>query len=78
MWIAFTLSYRLTTLNLQNGIASETFDLLYFFAANRVTGDNVNLPMSNQIKLAALQSLGMYDSQILASKRPIYYTNIRI
>ncbi|KAG2174425.1 hypothetical protein INT43_004448 [Umbelopsis isabellina] len=42
----------------QNGIAHETFDLLYFFAANRVTGDNISSQVSNQIKLAALQSLG--------------------
>ncbi|KAH8548086.1 hypothetical protein BGW37DRAFT_523737 [Umbelopsis sp. PMI_123] len=41
-----------------NGVAAETFELLYFFAANRVTGEHINQQVSNQIKLAALQSLG--------------------
>ncbi|KAI8576239.1 hypothetical protein K450DRAFT_274906 [Umbelopsis ramanniana AG] len=41
-----------------DGVASETFELLYFFAANRVTGEHINQQVSNQIKLAALQSLG--------------------
>lgn len=61
-WRLIFVAQLLISVEFKNGIASETFELLYFFAANRVTGEHVDQQSSNQIKLAALQSLGMISA----------------